>query len=106
MTSFEIWTLILGLGVVTYLIRFSFLGLLAGREVPAGLRRALGFVPVTVLPALTLPMVLVEDGVMTAEPGRVIAATAGLAVGIATRHMIAALATAMLVFLALRALGL
>ncbi|MEL6768163.1 MAG: AzlD domain-containing protein [Pseudomonadota bacterium] len=105
MTTVEIWTLIIGLGAVTYLIRFSFLGLLAGRDVPAGLRRALGFVPVTVLPALTLPMVLYEDGVLTADPARLTAALAGLLVGIATRHMIAALATAMGVFLALRAFG-
>ncbi|MEM7499779.1 MAG: AzlD domain-containing protein [Pseudomonadota bacterium] len=104
MTSAEIWTLILGLGAATYLIRLSFLGLMAGREVPAPMRRALGFVPVTVLPAITAPMLFLEDGALTGDPARLAGALAGIVVGIAFRHMVGALVAAMATYLAITAL--
>lgn len=58
MTDATIWATIAGLGLLTYLIRVSFLGLLAGRQLPETLIRGLSFVPATVLPALVAPMLL------------------------------------------------
>ncbi|MEL7347319.1 MAG: AzlD domain-containing protein [Pseudomonadota bacterium] len=106
MTDLEIAVLIVGLGVATYLIRFSFLGLLAGRQLPPVVMEALSFVPVTVLPALVAPLVLFEDGVLTAEPARIAGALAGLALGAALRNVFAAILGAMAVYAAMRALGL
>jgi branched-subunit amino acid transport protein len=86
----RIWLAIAGLALATYAIRFSFLGLLGGRPVPPGLRRALAFVPVTVLPALIAPMVLLgEDGGPTDDLQGLAAALAALAAGMLTRNLLA-----------------
>lgn len=107
-----IWWIIGGLAVATGLIRYSFLGLLRGRELSPRFRTALGFVPATVLPALVAPMVLYApkaDAVapdQLAEPHRILAALAALAVGIATRSMMAAMGLGIAAFVTLRWLGL
>lgn len=107
MSDATIWTVILGLGAATYLIRFSFLGLLAGKRVPAWAAEALSFVPVAVLPAIIAPMVALSPETRDwAEPHRVLAAALALAAGMATRNMLAAIATGMGAFWALSALGL
>ncbi|MGF1502806.1 MAG: AzlD domain-containing protein [Paracoccaceae bacterium] len=87
--SATIWGVILGLGVATFLIRFSFLGFLGGRTLPEGLVRALSFVPVTVIPALVVPMIArAPDGSLAADPPRIAAGIAALAAGIATRSLV------------------
>lgn len=106
MSDLAVWSLIAGLGLATYLIRFSFIGILAGRKLPPLVLEALSYVPVTVLPAIVAPMVLYEDGVFTADPKRVIAALAGLALGAGLRNIFAAIAGAILTYVALNALGL
>ncbi len=89
MSDAAIWTVIAGLGLGTYAIRFSFLGLLGGREVPAPLRRALAFVPAAVLPALIAPMVLTgPGGALAVDPAELAAASAALAGGLATRNVL------------------
>ncbi len=54
----QIWLIILALGVATYLIRFSFLGLIGDRELPGWVLRHLRYTPVAILPALVTPAVL------------------------------------------------
>lgn len=105
MSETDVWWLIAGLGVVTYLIRFSFLGLLAGRRVPGWLTEVLGFVPVTVLPALVAPMVVMQDGQIAAEPARLAGAAVGVALGAGLGNVAAAIAGAMATFAVLTALG-
>lgn len=56
-----IWMLIAIIGVGTYLLRLSFLAM-SKPTYPAGVARALRFVPVTVLAALVAPKVFVIDG--------------------------------------------
>lgn len=86
----KIWLTIAGLAAATYAIRASFLVLLAGRRLPEGLTRALGFVPVTVLPALIAPMVLTDgDGALAGEPATMAAGGLALAAGMATRNVLA-----------------
>ena len=105
--DWKIWTVIAGLGIVTYLIRFSFIGLLAGRRLPAGVTRALGFVPVAVLPALIAPMVLnAGDGTLSADPQRIATAMIALAAGAVTRNVLAAIVAGIAAFLMLGAAGL
>ncbi|ARE42071.1 hypothetical protein RGUI_3930 [Rhodovulum sp. P5] len=73
------WTLTVCLGLGTFLIRFSFLGLLGGRPLPDWLLLHLKYVGVGVLPALVTPMVLwpAATGGET-DPARLIAALATL----------------------------
>lgn len=112
MSAFDlkVWAVILGLAGATYLIRLSFLGLLAGRTLPPWFIRALGFVPVTVLPALVAPMILYAPGDALggtlAEPHRWVAALVTVGVGIWSRHLTLSFAAGCATFAALRALGL
>ncbi|MEX3017028.1 AzlD domain-containing protein [Gymnodinialimonas hymeniacidonis] len=61
-TGTEIWLIIVALGVATYTIRFSFLGLIGNRELPDWLLRHLRYTPVAILPALVTPGVLWPEG--------------------------------------------
>lgn len=85
----KVWAIIIGLAAITFLIRWSFLGLLAGRQLPGWATEALGFVPVTVLPALVAPMLLLAPEGGFAAPERWLAGAAALAVGLGTRSFFA-----------------
>lgn len=79
--TFWLVTLVLGLG--TYLIRFSFLGLLGGRQLPDWALTHLRYVGVAVLPALLTPMVIwpaATGGVP--DPVRLVAALVALVAGV------------------------
>ena len=105
MDSAYVWTVIIGLGLITYVIRFSFLGLLAGRKVPLAVRRALGFVPITVLPAMVMPMVAYAPDGDWAEPHRPLAALAAVVLGAVTRNLVLSILGGIVAFWGLRALG-
>lgn len=53
-----IWGIIAVMGVGTYLIRFSFLGLVGDREMPDWVLRHLRYTPVAILPGLVAPLVV------------------------------------------------
>lgn len=77
----EIWAIIAVLGVGTFLIRFSFLGLVGGRRMPDWLLRHLRYTPVAVLPGLVAPLVAWPDATGgDTDPARLAAALATLAV--------------------------
>lgn len=76
------WILTVALGVGTYLIRFSFLGLLGGRSLPDWAVVHLRYVAAAVFPAMVTPMILWPAATGgTTEPSRIIAAIAAFAVG-------------------------
>ena len=50
--------MILLLGLGTYLIRFSFIGLVGDRQLPPSAMRMLRYVPVAVMPGLVAPLVV------------------------------------------------
>lgn len=76
------WILTVALGVGTYLIRFSFLGLLGGRSLPDWAVVHLRYVAAAVFPAMITPMILWPAATGgTTEPSRIIAAIAAFAVG-------------------------
>ena len=58
----EIWTIIFVLGVGTYLIRFSFLGLIGNRQMPDWVLRHLRYTPVAILPGIVAPLVMWPQG--------------------------------------------
>jgi branched-subunit amino acid transport protein len=91
-TASEIWTIIVLLGIGTFLIRFSFLGLVGDRKLPDWLLRHLRYTPVAVLPALVAPLVVWPAGTGgETDPLRIAAALAALAFGYLTRNVIVAM---------------
>lgn len=79
----DFWILTILLGIGTFLIRFSFLGILGGRELPGWLLLHLRYVGVSVFPALVTPLVLWPDATGgTPDPIRLIAAAAAFVAGL------------------------
>lgn len=106
MTDAYVWTVVAGLGLVTYLIRFSFLGLMRGAPSPF-LERLLRYVPVAVIPALVAPLIVLDRaGPAVAGAPLWLAAAATLAVGAASRTFAPAVLAGMLALHAARAAGL
>ncbi|MCW8902902.1 AzlD domain-containing protein [Sedimenticola sp.] len=94
--SGTIWIVIIGLGIGTYLIRLSFLGLIGGRPLPEWLLRHLRYVAVGVLPALITPLVIWPHATGgQPEPSRLLAALAVLVVGVWSNNVIGAIAAGM-----------
>ncbi|MFV0360891.1 AzlD domain-containing protein [Tropicimonas sp.] len=86
-THAEIWVLIVALGIGTYLIRFSFLGLIGDRPLPGWLLRHLHYTPVAVFPALVAPLVVWPAATGgQPDPVRLIAAIVTVAVGLWLRN--------------------
>ena len=87
-----IWTVIGVLAVGTFLIRFSFLGLIGDRPLPPIVVRLLRFTPVAVIPELVAPQVIwpsATDG--QTDPIRLLAALTTLVVGMMTRKVLPAI---------------
>ncbi|MCK0121218.1 MAG: AzlD domain-containing protein [Yoonia sp.] len=85
----EIWLIIVALGIGTYLIRFSFLGLIGDRPMPPIVLRLLRYTPVAVLPAMVAPLVVWPDATGgDLDPARMAAAIATLAVGIWKKNLL------------------
>jgi len=84
-----IWLIIAALAVGTFLIRFSFLGLIGNRPMPSIVLRLLRFTPVAVMPGMVAPLVLWPDAA-GGQPDavRLLAAAATVAVGLWTRHVL------------------
>ena len=57
-SDLDIWVVIIALGIGTFLIRFSFLGIVGNRQMPDWVLRHLRYTPVAVLPGLVAPLVL------------------------------------------------
>ena len=79
-SSAEIWFIVAVMGVGTYLIRFSFLGLIGAKQMPDWVLRHLRYTPVAVLPGLVAPLVLWPEATGgDPDPARLIAAGLTLA---------------------------
>jgi branched-subunit amino acid transport protein len=61
----DVWLVIAGMAVVTYLTRAPLLLALARRPLPPRLRLWLQLIPLAVLPALAFPLILVDGGRLT-----------------------------------------
>lgn len=87
----NIWFIIIALGLGTYLIRFSFLGLIGGRDFPEWVLRYLRYTPVAVMPGLVAPLVLWPEATGgDPDPARIIAACVTILVGYFSKNFIAA----------------
>lgn len=83
--TFTLWLTIIGCGIVTFLIRLSFIAMHGRVTMPAWFTRALTFVPVAVLSAITLPAILVQDNALNLSPLNARLLAGILAVGVAWR---------------------
>jgi len=92
LSHLQIWGIILALGIGTFLIRYSFLGLIGDRRLPGWVLRHLRDTPVAVLPALIAPMVLWPHAT-GGEPdaARLLAAGATVLLGVGTKNVLAAI---------------
>lgn len=85
-----IWTVIIALALGSFLLRFSFLGLIGDREMPPWLLRHLRYTAVAILPALVAPLVVWPEGSAGApDTAQMIAAAATLLAGYLTRNTFA-----------------
>lgn len=105
--SARIWILIAAVSIGTFLIRYSFIGLVGDRALPPWAARMLRYVPVAVMPAIVAPLVAWPQATGgQIDPARLVAALAALALGIATRNVLAAIFGGMAVlYLALWLVG-
>jgi branched-subunit amino acid transport protein len=87
-----LWTVIIGLGIGSFLMRFLFLGLVGNRVMPEWLLRHLRYTAVAILPALVAPQVIWPAATGgDPDPARMAAAAVTLSVGILTKHMLSAI---------------
>lgn len=87
-----LWTVIIALGIGTYLMRFSFLGLIGSRPLPPWVMRHLRYTAVAVIPALVAPLVVWPAATGGApDPARLAAAVVTLAVGVWSRNVVLAI---------------
>ena len=63
----NLWLVVIVAGVLTFLIRLSFISLPANWEMPHWAQRALSFVPPAVMTAIVFPELLVRDGHLAAN---------------------------------------
>lgn len=102
MDTATIWTIILAMGLGTFLLRLSFLGLIGGRALPDWLLRLLRYTPMAVIPGLMAPQIFLPVGdAALPDPLRLTAVAITLGVGLWRRNAIWALATGFASFAAL-----
>ena len=87
LTALESWTVVLGLALGTFLIRYSFIGLFADKDMPAWLERALKLMVPAIFAAIVFSGVAMVGGEIAGwtQWPRYAAAVIGLIAAIATR---------------------
>jgi len=102
-----VWLVILGGMLVTFLIRFSFIGLLPADRLPSLVRSGLRFVAPAVLAAIIAPALLLPAGVLDLSLSnfQLLAGLAALAVAVRFRNLWLTIAVGLAVFWMLSALG-
>ncbi len=89
MTDGTVWWIIGLLGAGTFLIRFSFLGLIGDRKLPDWILRHLRYTPVAFIPAIAAPLVLWPAATGgEPEPARLASAAVTLVVGLWTKNVL------------------
>jgi branched chain amino acid efflux pump len=92
----SLWGALIGMALVTYALRASFLLLPPGIETPPLLRRALRYVPAAVLTAIWAPEIFLQNGELVAENERLLAGAVAVAVAWRWRTTSATIAAGLL----------
>jgi len=95
-----IWLAMIGLGILTFLTRFSFIALLERWQTPLIVQRALRFVPVAVLTALIVPDLVLHNGIPNFHPDnpRLLAGLVAILVAWKTKNVILTIVAGMAIF--------
>ena len=106
MSALSIWLLFIALAVGTYALRLSFIYLFGKIEMPDWLRRALRFVPASVLAALVLPALTYPNGTLDLSLGnvRLLAGIGSALVAWKTKNVLWTIVVGMALFWALQAI--
>ena len=108
MSTSLLWITIIAAGLLTFVLRWSFIALIDSVEMPVSIRRALRFVPAAVLSAIIAPAVIVQDGAIDVSLHNLHLIAALLAAAVAvpwrTRNIFYTITAGMLVLWALTAL--
>ncbi len=101
MSDAVLWTVIAGLAIGSFGLRFLFLGFVGDRPLPRWLLRLLRYTAVSILPALVTPLVIwpTSNG-GTTDPVKLIAALAVLVVGYLSRKVLWAVLAGVLMLVA------
>lgn len=91
MNQNDIWIVIAALAIGSYLLRFSFLGLIGNREMPAWLLRHLRYTAVAFLPAVVAPLVVWSGPTSQLDVPQIIAGLATLVAGYLSRNTFVAI---------------
>ncbi len=103
--TWRLFAVIVGMAAVTFGVRMTLFALGARAGFTPRMRRALSYVPVAVLSAITVPMVLLPDGVHWDLGWRnpwLAGSLASAALALRTRNLLAAIGGGMFVYLVWR----
>ncbi len=100
-----LWLTIVAAGLLTFLIRLSFIALLGRLTMPEWFHRALRFVPAAVLSAIIVPELVIRNAVLDVSPfnARLLAGVVAGAVAWRTRNVLLTIVAGMLALLVLQA---
>ena len=100
-----LWLIVGVAGALTFLIRLSFISLLADWDMSPSMRRALHFVPPAVLSAIVFPELLISNGelALSADNYRMIAGVVAIAVAWKMKKIMPTIAIGMAVLWLLQA---
>lgn len=100
-----LWLVVVGMGVVTFVLRLSFIALLSRIEMPEVLQRALPLSPAAVLSALIVSALVHEEGALAISAGneRLLAGAIAAVVAWRTRSAVLTIGVGMAVLWLLQA---
>jgi len=106
MNGLSIWLLFIAMAVGTFALRFSFIYLFGKVDMPDWLRRALRFVPASVLAALVFPALTYPNGALDLSLGnvRLLAGLGGALVAWRTKNVLWTIVVGMVLFWVLQGL--
>lgn len=94
----SIWLIILGMGLITFLLRFSFIALVGKITLPSVVERGLQYVPASVFAALIVPALVYDSsGLLAISPlnPRLMAGLIAAVVAWRTRNILLTIAVGM-----------
>jgi len=100
----QIWLILIVAGLLTYLIRLSFIALLGKWTPPDWVSHALRFVPPSVLTAIILPELLIRDNQFLPANPRLLAGILAAVVAWRTKSVVLTIAAGMITLLLFQAL--
>jgi branched-subunit amino acid transport protein len=101
----QIWLLILGMALITFVIRYSLFAF-PDLRFPPLVRQGLHYVPTAVLTAIVVPGMLLPDGQhwqLSLDNAYLLGGLATILIAALSRHLLATIGGGLLVFFALRA---